>query len=197
MLLCTVGQWLYSVVMRLLENGATPTHCNSQRSNFQVCVSAFLLCVCVMCFYGNRDGCSIGFCAEYGMELHGPDGAGCLVAKWRSLLVECVWSSAALFPRRPAWVGVADDVIAVTCIVCAITIQYKFFPVFLVVMYIYSSQDSIPTKSTLHYTAEYGECLIRFPVSPPPDPTPSRPGPPMATICGCCQWTPGQRWQLM
>lgn len=70
--------------------------------------------VSVLCFYGNRDGCSAGFRAVYGMEPWGSDGAGCVVAKRRTLLVECVWGSVALFPRRPAWVGVANDVIVVT-----------------------------------------------------------------------------------
>ena len=70
--------------------------------------------VSVLCFYGNRDGRSTRFRAVYGMEPRGPDGTGCVVAKRRALSMECVWVSVALFPRRPAWVGVANDVIVVT-----------------------------------------------------------------------------------
>ena len=60
----------------------------------------------MICYCGNRDGCSTGLCTGHGVESRRSDGDSGVVAEWRPLTVECVWISAPLFPRRPTWVGV-------------------------------------------------------------------------------------------
>ena len=51
-----------------------------------------------------RDWCETGSRAVYGVELRRQDGDSRVVAEWRAVPVECVWSTAALFPGRPAGV---------------------------------------------------------------------------------------------
>lgn len=66
---------------------------------------SLILCVSVVNFYENRDWGSVGVCTVHGMESWGSDGGCRVVEERRALLVERVWISAALFPRRPAWVS--------------------------------------------------------------------------------------------
>ena len=67
------------------------------------------MCVVMVCCHGNRDGCTAGLRQEHGVESLGSDGDRSVVGERRAVAVECVWISVALFPRRPAWVGVVNN----------------------------------------------------------------------------------------